>query len=116
MNVDKFDNRHGSDQKEECLGDVAERLDELHVGHVTEGLFVQTFVCEHRMCVKIGLEMIRLYERYDILRSEGIDDPEHHAEHERGRRLVDTQRMLESYPEVADYKNNDKCSCHWSLI
>ncbi len=64
------------------------------------------------MCGYVGLKGFSLYSRDDVLRPEGIEDPEKHSQRQRYRRLVDFERMLECYAEIADKEQNDQCGNH----
>ena len=66
---------------------------------------MQTLALQTRGLGYVGCEFIRFNLRHYPVGAKRIDDPQQHTQHKRDRRLVDAQRMLQGYREIAHEKH-----------
>ena len=105
MHVHQLHDGHGTDQEEQGLGDVAQGLYNLDVQHITQRLIVRRLALKARCLGYVGRKFLGFDLRHYLVGAKRVDDPQQHSHHQRDCSLVDAQRMLQGYREIAYEKH-----------
>jgi len=107
VRVHEFDGRHRAEQEEDDLGDLAEIVDEWHLGEPVNEVRVGV---RRRQRLPDGEVRRRLRERAGT--ADGEARPEHRAEQQRGRGFVNPNRVLQRNACVTEHEEDNHCSKH----